>query len=225
MISAVGHLRHSMKIKDYKHILLFLSIFIGITLTYIWFINSEYFKPFIAWSKDHLALLFISLVFIKIIGILWPPLPGGYFTIASIPAIGWMYAYAADFVGTMIGASLAYYIGKRYGYHALEKIFDKNILEKIKAVKIKKHRELEMMLMLRFVGGATLTEAVCYAAGLLGVSYRNFIISILGPHILFVIPAYYYAESIFKTKNLVTSYLLILVSIPLLMKLKKRYLQ
>lgn len=214
-----------MKIKDYKHTLLFVSILILITLAYVWFINSLHFQPFIDWSKNHLALLFTTLVLIKIIGILWPPLPGGYFTIASIPAIGWIYAYGADLLGTVIGASLAYYIGKRYGFAALSKIFDKKILQKIKAVKIKKHRELEMMLALRLIGGSTLTEAVCYAAGLLGVRFKNFAISILGPHIVFVIPAYYYAESIFKTKNVLMSYLLILISIPLLIKLRKRYLQ
>ncbi len=214
-----------MKIKGYKHILLFITMFVITSFAYTWFIQTSYFHSFIEWSHSHKILLIGILVSIKIIGIIWPPLPGGYFTLASVPAIGWLTAYFVDLTGSIIGSSIAYYLGKKYGYSFLKKIFDESILKKLQTTKVKKHRELETMFALRILGGGTITEAVCYAAGLLNIGVVNFMAGIIITHIMFGIPAFYFAENIFQTKNILTSYLFLIIAIPLWMKLKNRYFE
>lgn len=213
------------KIKNYKHILLFAGMFVATTLAYMWFIKTPYFQSFIVWAQAHPVLVFIILMGIKITGILWPPLPGGYFTLAAVPAVGWVNAYLADFTGTTIGSVAAYYLGKKYGYKFLESIFDESIVKKIRSVKVKKHKEIETLFALRVLGGGTVTEAVCYGAGLLHIGFINFLIGVLGTHILFGVPAFYFAQSILQPKNIMTSYLMLALMIPLWIKLKGRYFE
>src|SRR3989337_132416 len=91
---------------------------------YLWFIKLPIFQHFVLWVQQNLLLYFLFLLFIKILGILWPPLPGGLFTLGSIPAIGWELAYIADLVGSVIGSSGAFFMGRRYGPKLLRKFFD-----------------------------------------------------------------------------------------------------
>lgn len=192
---------------------------------YLWFINHESFHTLQTWSAQNPLSFATLLTSIKIIGIIWPPLPGGLLTIGAIPVIGWHNAYFIDLIGSIIGSSLAYYIGKRYGYNLLSKLFDDSIINKIKNIKVKKTREIEATFTLRLIGGNTVMEAVCYGAGLLNIKYKNFLIGSIGSHVLLGIPTFYFAGNFLRARNLALNGVLALITVYLVWKIKGRYFE
>jgi uncharacterized membrane protein YdjX (TVP38/TMEM64 family) len=211
--------------KAQKHIFTLGAATLLTLAAYIWFINTPYFDAFAAWSKSNLVLFFTILVVIKTAGIIWPPLPGGILTLGAIPIIGWPLALLADFVGSILGCSVAYYLGKKYGFEFLEKIFNKDVLAQVKAVKIKKHREIEAIFGLRVLTGSVLTEVLSYSCGLLKISYPNFLIGTVASHLVITGPIYFFAGSLFDGKRVLISMVSMGLAILLVTKFKGRYLE
>ncbi len=180
-------------LKKNKHLVLVITMMAATIILYFWLIRQPFFNSFIAWSQDYFWLYFTILVFIKIVAIVWPPLPGGLFTFGSVIVIGWLPAFAAQVLGGMIGASMAYFLGYKYGLKLLSKIFDQQTIEKIQKIKIYKHREFEAIFFLRFFTG-TISEAISYCSGLTGVAFRNFFLATLCGFI-FEMPLFYLAGS------------------------------
>ncbi|MEK7535456.1 MAG: hypothetical protein AAB590_00350, partial [Patescibacteria group bacterium] len=136
-------------IKNNKHIVVVVAVAVLSLLAYFWFIKQTFFQNFISWSQHYIWVYFIVLVFFKTLAIVWPPLPGGLFTLGSVAVIGWKWAFAGQVVGGLIGGTIAFFLGRKYGYWLLSKLFDDVTIEKIKKVKIYKHREFEAIFFLR----------------------------------------------------------------------------
>ena len=208
-----------------KRINLIILVFVTIlsVVLYLWFIKLPIFQHFVLWVQQNLLLYFLFLLFIKILGILWPPLPGGLFTLGSIPAIGWELAYIADLVGSIIGSSGAFFIGKKYGSKLLRRFFDSSTIEKIQNVKIKKDKEFEAVIVLKFVY-SSVGEVVSYGAGMLGISYSKFII---GSFLAWQInmPVFFMAGKALEGKLLIINVITIVFAILLFYKLKGRYFE
>src|SRR3989338_10950166 len=130
-------------IKNNKHIAVVVGIAILSLLAYFWFIKQTFFQNFVTWSQHYIWVYFIVLVFFKTLAIVWPPLPGGLFTLGSVAVIGWKWAFFGQVIGGLLGAGIAFWLGNKYGYGLLSKIFDEQTLEKIRRVKIYNHREFE----------------------------------------------------------------------------------
>ncbi len=214
-----------MKIKSRKYLILAILVTIATIFVYYLFSKSVYFQIFFSWSRQNLFLFVIVLFLLKILGIVWPPLPGGIFTLAAIPFIGWLPAYLVDFVGSLAGSSIAFLVGKRYGYPLLDKLFDQTTIDKIKNIKIKPHREIEAITTLRILTGSLVMEAICYSAGLLNVRFINFFIGSIISHLVVGVPAFYLVGGLFDFNNLLFGVLGFVIIIPLLVKLKGRFLE
>lgn len=212
-------------VKNQKNLFLLLGFVLVIVPLYLWFVKTPQFVEFTTWSQQNFYLFFSLLTIIKIIGIVFPPLPGGLLTLGAIPVIGWQYAYLADLLGLSLGSSIAYFIGKRYGYGLLHKLFDDSAIEKIRKIKVVKKREIETVFMLRAFLGSAITEIVCYAAGILNIRYRNFLIGSTLSHIVMGIPFYYFANSLFSKKQIVVNLILMGIVLPLLWKFRSRYIE
>ncbi len=143
----------------------------------------------------------------------------------SIPIIGWQTAYFTDFLGSIVGSSIAFYLGKKYGFDFLKRIFDAKTLEKIQITKVVSKREIEGVFVLRVLTGSTISEAVCYGAGLLNIKYRNFLIGSTLAHLITGIPIYYFTNSLITRGDLTRNVVFILLAIPLLFLLRKRYFE
>lgn len=193
-------------------------------LAYLWFAKSSYFIVFTNWAQQNFIILFLILILIKIIGIIWPPLPGGVFTIGAIPVMGWFNAYLADLLGIIIGSGLAYFLGKKYGYALLNKIFDASVITKIKNINIEPKREIESIFLLRLFGGGVLIEIVSYAAGLFRISFRNFLLGSLFSHLAIALPFFYFAGNLFSGKNLIVNIILGVIIVGIFIKFRRRYL-
>lgn len=214
-----------MKIKSKKYLILAILVTLATILVYYLFSKSVYFEIFTSWSRQNLFLFIIVLFFLKIMGIVWPPLPGGVFTLAAIPFIGWFPAYLVDFAGSLAGSSIAFLIGKKYGYPFLEKLFDKNTIDKIRNLKIKPNREIEAITTLRIFTGSLFLEAICYGAGLLNVRFFSFFVGSIISHIIVGIPSFYLIGGLFNLNNLIFGILGFVIIIPIFIKLKGRYLE
>lgn len=213
-----------MKIKNHKHLFALFFFGFGTLVFYLWFINSPYFSGFLAWSQQNLILYYAVLLSIKIIGIVWPPIPGGLLTLGSIPVLGWPLAYSADFFGSMIGSTTAYFLARKYGLDFMKKIFDEDTIEKLKRVRIKPRREIESIFLFRIFGG-TIIEVICYGAGLLKVRFRNYLIAITLSHIALGVPAFYLTRNILAGRGILINLSLFGFAVLLFYKLKHRYFE
>lgn len=213
-----------MTIKNHKHLLILFFFSFGTLAFYLWFINSFYFAGFLVWSQKNIVFYYSTLALLKVVGIVWPPLPGGLLTLGSIPVLGWPLAYSADFLGSIIGSTIAYFLARKYGLNFMKKIFDEDTIGKLTKVRIKPHREIESLFLFRFFGG-TIIEVICYGAGLLKVRFSNYLIATILSHIALGVPAFYLTRNILAGRGILINLLLVTVTVILFLKLRHRYFE
>lgn len=202
-----------------------ITLFIVSVIAYILFIRTTQFQEFITWSQANKSLYIFLLLSLKIVSNVYPPLPGGIFTLGSIPVLGWKTAYAVDFAGSFIGSIICYYLARKYGFAVLRKIFDENLIERIKQVKVNKKREIEGLIIWRVLGGGTVIEAIYYGAGLLNINFRNFLVGTTISHLLVGIPSFYLTRELFSSRNIVLNVFLLTIAVFILYKIKGRYFE
>ncbi len=186
-------------IKKSKHLVAVFVIATATLVFYFWLVKQPYFADFILWAQRYLVLYFCILVFFKALAIVWPPLPGGLFTLASVAVVGWKVAFAGQVVGGLLGGSIAYFLGKKYGYWLLEIFFDEVVIDKVKKIKIYNHREFEAIFFLRLFT-TTISEAISYGSGLIGIKFRSFFLATMFAFV-FEMPLFYLASSILNGGN------------------------
>lgn len=204
---------------------LFVGIFILTLVLFYWFSKTTYYLGFDLWIKRNIVFYIITLFLVKILGILWPPVSGGIFTLASIPFLGWKTAFIIDMFGSTVGGTIAYILGKKFGFPFLGKILDVNIVEKIKSVKIKKGKEIEAVFVYRLLFGSVIVEAIYYGAGVLNIHFGKFLIGVTLSHLLIGIPIFFLTNSIFSRANIVLSVSLAIIALILIIKTKGRYFE
>lgn len=187
--------------------------------------STPYFVIVDGCVRQNRTLYLVVLYIYKSLGILWPPIPAGLFTMASIPFLGWPLAYLIDLLGSITGGSIAYFLARKYGLSLLTKIFDDKVIDKIKKTKIKKGKEVEAVFVYRVLLGTTILEAVYYGAGLLKINFPKFLVGAILSHIIVGVPTFILAQNIFSGKNIVITVVSVVVSIFILYKAKGRYFE
>jgi uncharacterized membrane protein YdjX (TVP38/TMEM64 family) len=213
------------RIKSYKNtIYLFLGVIFTLIL-YALFYNSPYYAGVLDWSQNHIVLFVILLIAFKVIGIVYPPIPGGTFIIGTIPFLGWFPTYLLDLAGSIIGACIAYFLGSRYGYSVLHRLFDDSVVHKISSVRIKKGKEIEAIFVYRLLLGGTILEGIYYGAGLMHVKFRNFLIGSILSHAVVGIPLFYLVKNAFSIESALIIAIPLLIVFLVFTKLKHRYFE
>lgn len=213
------------KIREHNKLIFLAIVAIIFTAGYIWLLNSAYFEGLIQWSSGHEYIYMAILLLLKIFGTIYPPVPGVLLTLGSIPIIGWQRAYMIDFIGSMIGTTIAFYLGKKYGHKILDKFLDKKNFEAVKKLKVKEKNEIEFVVVSRVTLGTTLGEVTNYATGMLNVKYYNFFIGSIIVHIVFAMPLFYFAFNLFGKENIILSLGLVVFAIALFLKMRNRYFE
>lgn len=214
-----------MQKKTFWYSSLFIIIFILTLVLFYWFFKSPYFLIVDVWVKKNIVLYIVSLFIYKSIGVLFPPIPAGLVTMASIPFLGWFGAYTVDLLGSIAGGMIAYYLGRKYGHPLLLKILGEEITKKIEKVKIKKSREIEGIFVYRVALGSTILEAVYYGAGFLKIGFRNFLIGSILSHIVVGIPSFYLTNNILNGQNIILTAILTMIGIIFIIFTKGRYFE
>jgi uncharacterized membrane protein YdjX (TVP38/TMEM64 family) len=161
----------------------------------------------------------------KSVGVLFPPIPAGLVTMASIPFLGWFGAYSVDLAGSLAGGMIAYFLGKKYGHPLLLKILGSDLTRKIEKVKVNRNREIEAVFMYRIALGSTILEAVYYGAGFLKIGFGNFLVGSLLSHILVGVPSFYLANNILQGSNIALTIILTVIGIIFVLYTKGRYFE
>lgn len=208
-----------------KNLILLLLILTISVVTYGWFSKQPAFQTLMDWAHQNYLQYMLLLVLLKIIAVIWPPIPGGLLTLGSIPIIGPTSAFAADLIGGLIGSAFAYMLGKKYGYSFLNKLFDEDIITKIKTFKINHKREIEAIILIRAFT-LSISEAVSYGAGLIGIRLRNLILGNIISSII-VLPYFFIWEGVlnFNFRNIIYNLLIMLPTFIIFYKFKGRYLE
>lgn len=214
-----------MKNVKWKNTILTLIV-TGLTFgTYYLFLKSRYFIIFDYWFRHNKFKFVLFLFIFKIISVLWPPLTGGLFTMASIPLLGWLNAYMIDLIASTIGGIIAYFLGRKYGYRILGFLFDKKLVKKMCKVKVKSGREIEAVFLYRMFLGTTIIEAIYYGAGFLKIKFAYFLVGAVASHIVVGIPSYFLVKNVFEGKNLLLIILSIMFGIPFFVVFRRRYFE
>ena len=214
-----------MKKESIRYWFILIFIFVAFMFFAYWFFKSSYFPIVDAWIKTNIVLYVVALFIYKSIGVLFPPIPAGVVTLASIPFLGWFGAYMVDMAGSIFGGIIAYWLGKKYGKKILEKLFDASIIEKIVKTKVKKGKEIEAVFMFRVLLGSTILEAVYYGAGFLKIPFGKFLIGATLSHIVVGVPSFLLANNIFSGKNIVLTIVLSVAALIFVLKTKGRYFE
>ena len=214
---------HFLKDINIKNNLIIIAITIITFWGYLLFLKSPYFEIVSYWSQENPLKFVLYLFLFKIIGTIWPPLTGGLVTLGAIPFIGWINAYLIDFAGSIVAGIIDYHLGKKYGVWVLNKLFDRGVVDRILKIKVRKNREIETVFLYRVILGSTILEGIYYGSGVIGVTFRNFIIASVLSHMAFGIPQFYIVNNIMSMQNLLFSGILMILGIWLLIKLKNRH--
>jgi len=179
----------------------------------------------VVWARQNLVVYFIFLVAVKTMGLIFPPIPGGLVTWGSIVIIGWQMAFAADFIGAMIGAIANYYMGKKWGVTIVKKIFGDTISNKISKLKIRKGREVESVAVFKIAGGGTIVEAISFFAGIIDLNLKQFLAGSAIASLVIGLPTYILTDNLLSSRNIALNLAAIVAGFLVLYKVKGRYFE
>lgn len=131
----------------------------------------------------------------RIISILIPPLPGGILSFAFIPIIGWVGAYVYGEIGLLIGATLAFFISRKFREPAARRFVPIQSLHAWED-KLSKKKEFLAFLGIR-IAGSSVMDFISYAAGLSKISYKKFITATVIAELPIAV-WYYFGEVAYK---------------------------
>lgn len=211
--------------KSYLYLSILVVSFALVLVGLYLFFKSSYFFVVDTWVKQNIILYVVSLFLYKAVGVLFPPIPGGIITLASIPFLGWFNAYLVDLFGSLVGGAVAYFLAKKYGRNILSKILGEDITKKVEKIQIKKDREIEGVFVYRLALGSTILEAVYYGAGLLKVGFKNFLIGSFLSHVVVGVPQFYLANNIFNGENIILTITITLIGVVFVLITKGRYFE
>ena len=213
------------KAKSHKLVSIILLFSLATIIFCLYFVKTDQFFAFKNWAQINIYQFSLVLFFIKVLGFVWPPIPGGTLTLGSTAVVGWVAAYAIDFAGYLAGMTLTFFIARKWGGYIVSKILDQKSLDFISKIKIKKSREFEACFVISLLLGFVMAETFGYAAGMLEVKYKNFIAAVVLAHVVQNIPLYYLAGNILLGNKVVPSILIIFVGVFILYHLRKRYFE
>lgn len=209
-------------LKQYKFIVLIGLAFIVTIIAYGLFARTDSFQSLLVWSGQNLISLYLILIGIKIIGIIWPPLPGLVFTVGAIPVIGWVPALLVDMVGAFLGTCLVFWLARLYGPRVILNVFGESGLKQSQRIKFNPKNELEALIIMRVFGGP-ISEMVSYAAGITNITFTHFVMGTIFSYLLIGIPLFYLAGIAFSNGGLLFGVIPLFVGIMILYVFRERY--
>lgn len=119
----------------------------------------------------------IFFIFIQIVQVVFPVIPGGASCLAGVLAFGPIAGFIYNYLGLAIGSSIAYYLSKKYGLKLVRKLFNKETVDKyLGYIRVQKFDNI-------FFWGILLPglpdDLLCYVAGLSEMSFKKFLAIIM----------------------------------------------
>lgn len=164
----------------------FITNFISIVITFAIVVFIIYgIKAGIFESKDSLINYIskygmlgpIIFIFIQIIQVVFPIIPGGASCLAGALAFGGVFGFIYNYIGLCIGSVCNYFLAKKYGIKIVNFFFKEETVNKyLKYIKSKTFDQV-------FTWGILLPGApddlLCYISGISSISFKKFLVIIL----------------------------------------------
>lgn len=119
----------------------------------------------------------IFFVFLQVIQVVFPVIPGGASCLAGVLAFGSFLGFIYNYIGLTIGSTIAFLLSRQYGINLVEKIFQKETVEKYLGY-IRNQKFNKIFFLGIFLPGLP-DDLLCYVAGLSKMSLKTFISIIL----------------------------------------------
>lgn len=146
---------------------------------YLWktgvFSSQEKLRDFIADFGVAGGLVF---VFIQIVQVVIPIIPGGVSCLAGVILFGAGMGFVYNYVGICIGSVIAFLIARAYGKPLLEKMFEPKLIEKYDSWAQTQNRFAKLFALAIFLPVAP-DDFLCYLAGTTNMSLKMFTVIIL----------------------------------------------
>lgn len=205
--------------------LVFIALLILPALIIQFVVQSGSLVGLFTFIHTYLPLYLFALLVIKAVSIVYPPLPGVAFTIASIPLIGWQYAYLIDILGYLIGASISFFLGRKYGYSIIQRVISETIANKIMKIKLKQRNQIEAAIFLTFAAGGMLSDGLAWGASLIGFKYLSFIVGFGIAHVITTLPVFYFVALSISFNSWVLVAVVTIIAWLMIYKFKGRYFE
>ena len=119
----------------------------------------------------------IIFLFIQIVQVVFPVIPGGASCLAGTLAFGPIEGFIYNYIGLTLGSVFAYMLSRNFGLPLIKKLFKEETINKyLKYIRTKKFETV-------FFWGILLPGApddlLCYIAGISNLTFRKFLIIIL----------------------------------------------
>jgi uncharacterized membrane protein YdjX (TVP38/TMEM64 family) len=210
---------------NYFHKAIFIIILILPAIIFQVFLQKGLLEELIIVLKNNLNTYIFLILITKILGVLYPPFPGTLTTFSAIPIIGWQQAYLLDFIGSFLGSSLVFYLGRKFGLNLITNFLGKKIAEKIKKIKLKKRNQIESAIIVRFASIGVLSDGVVWGASIWGFEYRFFIIGYMIAHLISTVPLFLLVGLSVSISSWLITLIIAIVAWGLLYRLKGRYFE
>ncbi len=172
------------KVKDNSLKMIFQIITIIMTILIIIFIIYAFkYRIFssnenlIKYMKSFGLLAPLIFIFIQIIQVIFPVIPGGASCLAGVLAFGPVEGFIYNYIGLCIGSVISFSLSKKYGMGIIRKIFKEETVDKyLNYIKEKKFDKVFFFGIL--IPGAP-DDLLCYIAGITHIGYKEFIKTII----------------------------------------------
>ncbi|MBI2028675.1 MAG: TVP38/TMEM64 family protein [Candidatus Levybacteria bacterium] len=157
--------------KKYIAISILALIALSLLLAFFIFIN-PYKLAETTFTKEHLYIAAFSLVLIRIIGIVFPFIPGGIVSFALVPLLGWFNTYVYTVTGIFIGTSLAFWLARKYREPLVAKFIPLQKIRQLEKQMSTKKQFLAIVALRLFT--VPVIDFSSYIAGFTKISYKKF---------------------------------------------------
>lgn len=133
------------------------------------FTNDQYMKDFLK-TKHAFAPFFF--IFIQIVQVIFPIIPGGATCIMGVLLFGPTMGFLYNYIGLTIGSMLAFFLSKKYGYSIIHLFFQEKSIRKYTQLLQKKNFQRFFVWAIILPGAPD--DLLCYLIGLTPIQTERF---------------------------------------------------
>ena len=134
-------------------------------------------EKLVKYIKGYGVMAPIIFIFIQIIQVVLPVIPGGASCLAGVLAFGGFAGFIYNYIGLCIGSVVAFLLSRKYGIKLVLKLFKEETVNKyVSYIKNKKFEKIFFWGI--FLPGAP-DDLLCYVAGVSNISFKKFLVIII----------------------------------------------
>ena len=134
-------------------------------------------EKLVKYIKEYGVMAPIIFIFIQIIQVVLPVIPGGASCLAGVLAFGGFAGFIYNYIGLCIGSVIAFLLSRKYGIKLVLKLFKEETVNKyVSYIKNKKFEKIFFWGI--FLPGAP-DDLLCYVAGVSNISFKKFLVIII----------------------------------------------